>query len=143
MGMVLTFVLAVDEAKRIDRAVREDAESRLDRRGERVRVKTVRAIKRERIRGIREDVVRRCRAWLKDRMPGTLSASNEGLGPPTCALLSLAAGKPFATEDKYMALLDLQFPVLVETFVRHNFLFLCVPAWRISRGRPGGGVQRG
>jgi hypothetical protein len=41
MGMVLMFVPAVDEAKRIDRVVREDAESRLDRRGKRVGVKTV------------------------------------------------------------------------------------------------------
>ena len=97
-------------------------------------VKTVRNIKRERIRRIQDEVVRRCRAWLKDRMPGTLSATEEGLGPPTCALVSLAAGKPFDTDAEYMELLDLMRPYLVEKFVAHDFLFLIRPIGRAPDG---------
>lgn len=132
MAMVLTFVLDADEAKRIDRVAREDAESRLD--GHRVR--TVSAIKSERIRDVREDVVGRCRAWLKDRMPGTLSASNEELSPPAWPLISLATGKPCANKDEYMNLLDLGlwFPALVETFVGDDFLFLVHPRGGLWEG---------
>jgi hypothetical protein len=68
-------------------------------------------------------------------MPGTLSATQEGLGPPTCALISLATGKPFDTDAEYMALLDLMRPYLVEKFVAHDFLFLIRP---ISRATDGG-----
>jgi hypothetical protein len=81
VAVVLTFVLADDEAKRLDLALRDVAESRLDLLGPtNLSVKTVRDIKRERIRRIQDEVVRRCRSWLKDTMPGTLSATQEGLG---------------------------------------------------------------
>ena len=135
VAVVLTFVLADDEAKRLDAALRDDAESRLDRLGPtNFSVKTVRDIKRERIRRIRDEVVRRCRAWLKDRMPGTLSATKEGLGPPTCALISLAAGRPFDTHAEYMALLDLTLAYFAEKFVAHDFLFLTHPIGRATDG---------
>jgi len=128
VAVVLTFVLAGDEAKRLDAALREDAESRLDHLGPmKFSVKTVSDIKTERIRGIQDDVGGRCLAWLKDRMPGMLSATAEGFGPPTCALMSLAVGKPFDTQAGYMALLDLMRPYLVEKFVSHDFLFLIRP----------------
>ena len=79
MAVVLTFVLADDEAKSLDAALRDDAESRLDLLGPaNFSVKTVRDIKREQIRRIQDEVVRRCRSWLKDTMPGTLSATQEG-----------------------------------------------------------------
>ena len=136
VAVVLTFVLADDEAKRLDAALRDDAESRLDLLGPtNFSVKTVRDIKREQIRRIQDEVVRRCRSWLKDTMPGTLSATEEGLGPPTCALISLATGKPFDTDAENMALLDLMRPYLVEKFVAHDFLFLIRP---ISRATDGG-----
>ncbi|MFZ0383888.1 MAG: hypothetical protein WAL38_39105, partial [Solirubrobacteraceae bacterium] len=136
VAVVFTFVLADDEAKRLDAALRDDAESRLDLLGPtNFSVKTVRDIKREQIRRIQDEVVRRCRSWLKDTMPGTLSATQEGLGPPTCALISLATGKPFDTDAEYMALLNLMRPYLVEKFVAHDFLFLIRP---ISRATDGG-----
>jgi hypothetical protein len=136
VAVVLTFVLADDQAKRLDAALRDDAESRLDLLGPtNFSVKTVRDIKREQIRRIQDEVVRRCRSWLKDTMPGTLSATQDGLGPPICALISLATGKPFDTDAEYMALLDLMPPYLVEKFVAHDFLFLIRP---ISRATDGG-----
>ena len=135
VAVVLTFALADDAAKRLDAALRDGAESRLDLLGPtNFSVKTVRDIKRERIRRIQDEVVRRCRSWLKDRMPGRLSAMEEGLGPPTCALISLAAGKPFDTDAEYMALLDLMRPYLVEKFVAHDFLFLIHPIGRATDG---------
>ena len=122
VAVVLTFVLADDEAKGLDAALRDNAESRLDLLGPtNFSVKTVRDIKREQVRRIQDEVVRRCRSWLKDTMPGTLSATQEGLGPPTCALISLAAGKLFDTDAEYMELLDLMRPYLVEKFVAHDF----------------------
>jgi hypothetical protein len=125
VAVILTFVLADDEAKRIDAVLRDDAQSMLDRyRRPIFSVKTVRDIKRERIRTIRDAVVRRCLTWLKDRMPGTLSAINEGFGPPTCALISLAVGKPFDTRAGYMTLLDVDSAFFVEKFVGRDFLFL-------------------
>ena len=124
MVMVLTFVLAADESKRIDVALQEDAESRLVRDGRRFSTMTVRDVKRNRIREIKKEVTRRCLKWVNNVIPGTLSATAERLGPPTCALLSLAVGKPFATDAEYMALLRLGRPLLVEKFVSHDFLFL-------------------
>jgi hypothetical protein len=50
IALVLTFVLTDDEAKRIDAALQDDAESRVERRGTYTSIRTVRDIKRERIR---------------------------------------------------------------------------------------------
>ena len=122
-AMVLTFVLTADETRRMDKALREDAESRLDRTGARFSTMTVRDVKRELVRGVRDQVVQRCCTWLKSRMPGTLSAT-KGAGLPACTLVSLAVGKPFDTQAEYMTLLGLRHPFLVEKFARHDFLFL-------------------
>ena len=124
VALVLTFVLTDDEAKRIDAALQDDAESQVERRGTYISRRTVRDIKRERIRGVCDEVTRRCLEWLKSRMPGTLSAAIEGLDPPACTLVSLAVGKPFDTQAEYMDLLDLRRPLLAEKFVCHEFLYL-------------------
>jgi hypothetical protein len=123
-ALVLTFALADDEANRIDAALHDDAESRAERHGTYIRRKTVRDVKRERVRGVRAEVTRSCLDWLKSRTPGTLSAAVEGLDPPACALVSLAEGKPFDTQAEYMDLLDLRRPLLAEKFARHEFLYL-------------------
>lgn len=128
VALVLTFVLDDEERHRIDVALRDDAESRLDRLGQsKVSVKSVRNVKSERLRAIREDIATRCRSWIRDTMPGTLSEVREGLGPPTCALISLAQGTPFNTHVEYMALLDLVNEWLAERFVSPDFLYLVYP----------------
>jgi hypothetical protein len=131
VAVVFTFVLADDEAKRIDVALREDAESRL-RTGSLPGVETVRDIKRKRVRGAQHEVIRRCLAWLKKRMPGTLSTAQEGFYLPTCVVVSVAVGKPFDTQAEYMVLLNLTEPSSAEKFLRPSaekfvrlpFLFL-------------------
>jgi hypothetical protein len=66
VALVLTFVLTDDEAKRIDAAPQNDAESRVERRGTYISRGTVRDIKRERIRaGVRPCAWRRLRSILK------------------------------------------------------------------------------
>jgi hypothetical protein len=134
VAVVLTFVLATDEAMKLDAPLRNDAESSLDRLGPTLfSVKTVRDIKRERIGNIRDEVIRRCLTWLNDRLPGTLSATKDGFGPPTCALVSLAVGRPFDTQAGYMALLGLMWPHSAEKFVSHDFLFLLkYPFFRVA-----------
>lgn len=122
VAVVFTFVLADDEAKRIDIALRKDAESRHIR--SLPGMKTVYDIKRERVRGAQHEVIRRCLAWLKNRMPGTLSMAQEGFYLPACAVVSLAVGRPFDTQAEYMALLDLTEASSAEKFVRLPFLFL-------------------
>lgn len=109
LALVLTFALTEGEARRIDAVLHDDD------------------VKRERIYDVREEVTRRCLEWLKSRVPGTLSAAIEGLDPPACTLVSLAAGKPFDTQAGYMELLDLSEPSLAEKFIRHEFLSL-IPA---------------
>ena len=127
VALVLTFVLTDDEAKGIDTVLQDDAESRVERHGTYISIKTVRDVKQKRIRDVREEVAQRCLEWLKSRIPGTLLAAIEGLDPPTCTLISLAIGKPFDTQAEYMELLDLSRPLLAEKFIRHEFLYL-VPA---------------
>jgi hypothetical protein len=127
VAVVLTFVLVPDEATRIDVAVREDVESRLDRHGTSFSTKTVAAVKREGIRSVQGEVTRRCLEWLKNKMPGTLSVATEGIRPLTCALVTLAVGKPFDTSADYMMLLGLRQQSLVMKFPGHDFLFLVHP----------------
>jgi hypothetical protein len=128
VALVLTFVLNREESKRLDAALRDDAESRLDRlAGGGFSHKSVRDVKKERIRNVRDDIGQRCRSWIKDKMPGTLSAVQQGLGPPTCALVGLTQGVPFQTHSEYMALLDLVNEFLAERFVVPDFLFLAYP----------------
>ena len=134
VAVVFTFVLAADEAMKLDAPLRNDAESRLDRLGPTLfSMKTVRDVKRERIGDVLDEVIRRCLTWLNDRMPGTLSATKEGFGPPTCGLVSLAVGRPFDTQAGYMALLGLMWRHFAEKFVSHDFLFLLeYPFFRIA-----------
>lgn len=82
VALVLTFVLAGDEASRIDAALYDDAGSQAERHGTYIRTKTVRDVKRERVHDVRAEVTRRRLEWLKSRTPGTLSAAVEGLDPP-------------------------------------------------------------
>jgi hypothetical protein len=128
VAVVLTFALDEDEGRKLDALLREDVESRLDRfGGGRVSVRTVEDIKKERIRGIRDDVTRRCLDWLKEQMPGSLSTTTEGLGAPTCALVTLAEGRPFENQAPYMNLLDLRLALIAQKFIAHDFLFLTHP----------------
>lgn len=128
VALVLTFVLDDTEAKKLDAALRDDAESRLDRLGERkFSIKTVESVKKERVRAVRDDVAKRCRDWLDEMMPGTLAATKEGLGPPMCGLLSLAEGRPFETAAPYMHLLDLKLDFFAQRFVNYESLFLTTP----------------
>lgn len=153
VAIVLTFVLVDDEARRLDAALREDAKPTMGpySLAQVSNIRTVEDVKRERIRDIRAEVARRCLTWLKDKMPGTLSATEEGPGPPTCALVSLAAGKPFDSQAEYMALLGLTRASFrgyfagmtlrglrptgsVEKFVSDDFLFLVRPSGRATDG---------
>jgi hypothetical protein len=128
VALVLTFVLAAPEATSIDAAIREDVESRLERFGLRsVSIRTVRDVKKERVRAAREDVRKRCEDWITAAVPGTLSAVEEGLGPPTCALISLKQGTPFGTHAGYMTLVDLVNDWLAERFVSPDCLYLAYP----------------
>lgn len=128
VALVLTFVLAAAEATSIDVAIREDVESRLDRFGPRsVSIRTVRDVKKERVRAARGDVRKRCQDWITATVPGTLSAVQEGLGPPTCALISLKQGTPFGTHAEYMTLVDLVNDWLAERFVSPDCLYLAYP----------------
>lgn len=98
VALVLSFVLEDEESKRIDAALRENAESRVERpTATTFSRNSVRDVKKERVGRIREDVSQGCQQWIKVTMPGTLSAVEEGLGLPTCALLTLAEGLPFET----------------------------------------------
>ncbi len=128
VAFVLTFVLAAAEATSIDVAIREDAESQLDHLGpQSVSIGTVHDVKRARVRAAREDVTKRCRDWMIAMLPGTLSAVEEGLGPPTCALISLKQGTPFGTHAEYMTLVDLVNDSLAERFVWPDCLYLAYP----------------
>ena len=128
VALVLTFALDDTEAKKLDVALRDDAESRLDRLGERkFSIPTVENVKKERVCAVRDDAARRCRSWLNDRMPGTLAATKEGLGPPMCGLLSLAKGEPFKTDAPYMHVLDLKSDFFASRFMNQEYLFLTTP----------------
>jgi hypothetical protein len=128
VALVLTFALADEDVKKIDSAIRDDAESRLDRPGDRkFRIKTVENVKKERVRTIRNDFTQRCVSWLRGKMPGSLSATTEGPGSPVYVLVTLAHGKPFETQDPYMFLLDLKLALIALKFVDHDFLFLTHP----------------
>jgi hypothetical protein len=104
-----------------------DAKSKLDRSDLRFTLTAVQIATKQRVRETRDDVTQRCLSWLKAKMPGTLSALREGLGPPTCALLTLVKGKPFETDAPYMDLLDLKLAIGAQKFVNHDFLFLTHP----------------
>jgi hypothetical protein len=94
VALVLTFVLASDQTMSIDAVVRDDVESRLDRPGpQTISVKSVRDVKKERVRAARNEVEQKCHEWVSSTVPGTLSSVTEGLGPPTCALLSLKTAR--------------------------------------------------
>ena len=128
VALVLTFVLDDEASRRVDAALRHDAESRLDQLGgSTFSIKSVLQVKKERIRSIRNNIGQRCELWIKGAMPGTLSAIQEGLGMPTCALVGLARGVPFETNAEYMALLDLRNEFLAKRFVDPDFLFLAYP----------------
>jgi hypothetical protein len=144
VAMVLTFVLAAEVGTRIDVAVRNDAESRLDRlTGGRVSIKIVPEVKRERVEGIRDAVGGICRAWIKENVPGTLSGVNEGLGTPTCGLLSFVQGRPFEASAAYMTVLDLASMHLTDRFAEHEFLYLAHPISVEPNNRMIGGFNEG
>ncbi len=128
VALVMTFALDDDAAKELDSALRNDAESRLDRpRDGWISVKTVEDVKKERVRWIRDDFTQRGLSWLKDWMPGSLSASTEGPGSPAYALVTLAEGRPFETDARYMSLLDLKLALIAWKFAEHDFVFLTHP----------------
>ena len=128
VALVLTFVLAAAEATSIDVAIRADAESRLDRVGRSsVSIRTVRDVKKERVRAAREEVRKRCQDWITVTFPGTLSAVEEGLGPPTCALISLKQGRPFGTHAEYLTLVDLVNDLYADRLVSPDCLYLAYP----------------
>lgn len=127
IALVLTFILAADESVQIDTVLRTDVESRLDREGGFSGIKSVRDVKKERIRDIREEMEAKCRSWIKGTMPGTLSTAHDGIGAPTCALISLAKGIPFTTGGDYMALIDLARDQAAYRFSRYDFLYFTFP----------------
>lgn len=132
VAVVLTFILTVSEARRLDTALRDDAESRMDQvSATRYSPKTVYHVKAERIRSIRNELSERCLAWLKEKLPGRLAAGS-GLEIPLCMLLSFAQGKPFQVQAPYMRLLDLNNSIFASRLARPDFLFVTP---RIGRTR--------
>jgi hypothetical protein len=123
VAIVLTFVLQDDVASRIESALREDAESRIDRSGDSVSRKTVQDVKRERVVNIRSELEVRCRNWIETQMPGTLSGDGD-IRHPSCVLLSLAEGTPFETQSGYMSVMNLVNGQVAEKFESLNFLYL-------------------
>ena len=107
VALVFTFVLTDAEAGRLDMELRHVAESSIIQPSPGTyAVKTVYHVKSERVRLIRDELSKRCLAWLEEKFPGTLAAG-AGLGVPLCSLVSLGEGKPFQTQAEYMRLLDL------------------------------------
>jgi hypothetical protein len=132
VAVALTFVLTDAEAGRLDTALRDEAQSRVERTGStQYTPKTVYHVKSERAHGIQDELSKRCLAWLKKKFPGTLVAG-DGLRVPVCSLLSLAEGKPFHTQAEYMRLLNLTNGFFAYKFARPDFLFLTP---RIGRTR--------
>ena len=128
VAMVLTFVLATDESEKLDAALRNDAESGIEELVPRKhRIWDVRGAKSQRVRGVHEGIQRRCLDWVRENLPGTLSEMTDGLGPPTCTLLSLTKAKPFETSDAYMTLLGLATGLPAQRFVSPDFLYLFYP----------------
>lgn len=136
LAMVFTFVLTDELAKRIDGILRQDVESHLRNRRRIRSVANVFDTKRERIRHFQGEVHETCREWLRTNMPGMLLTARWPSGAPSCGLLTLAVGRPFNTDDEYMALLGLSERANVEGFAGHGFLFMIYRFGRYDGGWP-------
>jgi hypothetical protein len=127
VAFVLTFVLDDTESGRVDAALREDAESRIDQVGIGANpVRTVYQIKSDRLRGIRDKLGGGCLAWLEEKVPGTHAAADE-YGTPLCSLVTLAEGEPFRTSAEYLRLLGLHNSYLAVKFTYPDYLFMTPP----------------
>lgn len=122
VAAALTFVLTDTEALRMNTALLEDAESRIDKTGSTQRTPvTVYQEKSQRINLIYRELSERCVSWLQDKFPGTLTA-RDGLEVPLCSLVSLVQGHPFQTQGDYMRLLGLSGNALASVFVLPDYL---------------------
>lgn len=128
--LVLTFALALDEAGRLDAALRHDEKSTITRSGAFAGIDNVYKVKAKRVRRVREELAARCLAWLGEKLPGTLVASG-GLGNPICSLVTLATGTPFQTQGDYMRLVDLHNDAFASRLVRPDYLVLVPPVGRV------------
>jgi len=127
VALVFTFAITDFEAGRLDRALRDDAESTVVRTGLRqFTPKTVFHVKAELVRRLRDELGERCLAWLEEKVPGTLAAGG-GHVLPMCSLISLAKGKPFWTQAEYTRLLDLTSVLYAGKFAYPDYLFLTRP----------------
>ena len=107
IGIAYSFVLAPEEQNRLHEALSNDATSEPEINAGRRRIKTVYDQKKERARCAIETIEQRCRDWVKQNFSGTLSNTRESLRAPACALIELAQGKPFASDARYLRVLDL------------------------------------
>ena len=131
--LVLTFVLADGQTRRLDAALRNDVESNITQSGSgRAGVQTVYQVKSERAARVREDLRKNCLTWLEQKFPGTL-VTDGAHGVPTCSLVSLIKGRPFQTRAEYMRLLELGPGLSGFKFALLEYLYLTPSIGRTRR----------
>lgn len=127
VAMVFTFVLDEDNSARINSVLFEDTPSKFEVHDGKISYGLVIGAKRERVREVRRDLGNNLRSWIKDHFAGTLSSASLGLGPPTCALISLKAGKPGASSGSYLSVLGFDAVSIVERFAIPESVFVVYP----------------
>lgn len=124
VALVLTFVLTDADARQLDTALRNDAES--------IGVQAVYHVKSERAARLREGLGKRCLTWLEERFPG-ICVTGGSPGVPTCSLVSFAKGRPFQTRAQYMRLLELGDGLPGFKFAPPGYLYLTPSIGRTRR----------
>ncbi|MGH9089882.1 MAG: hypothetical protein ACRDZR_00645 [Acidimicrobiales bacterium] len=126
--IVMTFVFNSVAAGRMNDELHKDGSSTVTRlSGRLISTRDAHDDKRRRVWAAHQDLTDRCLRWAKDTFPGTLSAVQEGLGRPTCGLMSLAKGKPFSTHEHYMAILGLVNKHSASSLRNHDYLYWTSP----------------
>jgi hypothetical protein len=128
IAIVATFVFDEPAARLINEELHRDGRSQVIRGvGDQFSIRGARGDKKERVSKARNELSGHCLEWLSTAFGGTLSRVSEGARRPTCHLVTLARGRPFSTQEPYMAILGLVNRQLAQTFVGHDFLYWTSP----------------
>ena len=113
VSVVLSFVLEEPWNSKIDDAIRRDAEPELksNRLGG-VNPLGADSVKSERIWTTDQEIRDLCKKWVVVHLPGYLS-TRPTPGPPSIVEVSLRTGVPLESTDRYMQLLRLSSPLIV------------------------------